>query len=94
MQQLYENKKLKIDDLYGVKMQLKKKINVQREEVFIAAKRLVPFTKDSTTISLSNKLLPLSLITFPFRKGKVFSVVEGVLMGFRLMKNIRRLMRK
>lgn len=95
MQQLYNNKKLNIDDLRDVKMQLKQKIDEQQEQVFTSAKRLVPFTKDSTTINLNKKSLsPLSLVTTPIRKGKAISIAEGVLIGFKLMKSVRRLIRR
>ena len=95
MQRLYETKGLTIQDLSEVKKDLKQRMNIQQEQVFTSAKRLVPFTKDSTTINLNKKSLsPLSLITTPIRKGKTISIVEGVLIGFKLMKNARRLFKR
>ena len=95
MQKLYETKGLTIQDLSAVKKDLKQRMDIQQEQVFTSAKRLVPFTKDSTTINLNKKSLsPLSLITPPMRKGKTISIVEGVLIGYKLMKNARRLFRR
>lgn len=95
MQRLYETKGLTIQDLSEVKKDLKQRMDIQQEQVFTSAKRLVPFTKDSTTINLNKKSLsPLSLITTPIRKGKTISIVEGVLIGYKLMKNARRLFRR
>jgi hypothetical protein len=95
MQKLYETKGLTIQDLSAVKKDLKQRMDIQQEQVFTSAKRLVPFTKDSTTINLNKKSLsPLSLITTPMRKGKTISIVEGVLIGYKLMKNARRLFRR
>ncbi len=95
MQKLYETKGLTIQDLSEVKKDLKQRMDIQQEQIFTSAKRLVPFTKDSTTINLNKKSLsPLSLITTPIRKGKTISIVEGVVLGYKLMKNARRLFRR
>lgn len=95
MQQLYENKNLTIEDLSEVKKELKQRIEAQQNHVLTSARRLVPFTKDSTTINLNRKSLsPLSLITTPIRKGKTISIVEGVLIGYKLMRSIRKFIRK
>lgn len=95
MQQLYENRNLRLEDLSDVKKNLKQKINAQQEQLMVSAKQLVPFTKDSTTINLNKKSLsPLSLITTPIRKGKTMTVVEGILIGFKIMKSIRRFLRR
>ena len=91
MQKLYENKKLKIDDLSVVKLELKNKIDTQEHHISSSVKRLVPFTKDSTTINLNSKSLsPLTLITTPFRKGKTLTVIDGLVIGYKVMRNVRR----
>lgn len=91
MQKLYENEKLKLEDLSGVKMELKHKIDSQENQIATSLKRLVPFTKDSTTINLNSKRLsPLALFTTPIRKGKTLSIIDGVVMGYKVMRNVRR----
>lgn len=91
MQKLYENKKLKLEDLAVVKMDLKHRINSQEKHISTSVKRLVPFTKDSTTINLNSKSLsPLALFTTPIRKGKALSVIDGLVLGYRVMRNVRR----
>ena len=95
MQQLYETKNLSFEDLAVVKKQLKQKIDNQQEQVFGSAKRLVPFTKDSATLSLKKKSLsPLSLITTPIRKGKTISLVEGIVIGYKLVRGNRKFIRR
>lgn len=95
MQQLYENRKLTMDDLADVKFDLKRKINEQQSKMQVSMKQIIPFTKDSTTINLNNKkFLPLSLITTPIRKGRAISVAEGILVGYKVMKSIRRFIRR
>lgn len=95
MQQLYETKNLSFEDLSIVKKHLRQKIDKQQEQIFVSSKRLVPFTKNSTTLSLKNKALsPLSFITTPLRKGKAISLVEGIVMGYKVVRSIKKLMRK
>lgn len=95
MQKLYETKGLTIQDLLEVKKDLKQRMDIQQKQVFTSAKRLVPFTKDSTAISLNKKrLLPLSLITAPIRKGRTMSMIEGALIGYKLMRSIRKFFRR
>lgn len=95
MQQLYENKKLSFEDLASVKHDLKLKIDKKQDQVFDSAKRLVPFTKDSSTLSLKkSSFSPLSLITTPIRKGKTISIVEGIVVGYKLVRNIRKFIKR
>lgn len=95
IQQLYENKKLRIDDLYQAKQQLKQKIDVQQQQVLTSFKQVVPFSKALGTLNLGGKMLsPMTLITFLFRRGKTFSILNGILTGFKLMKAVRKLMRR
>lgn len=95
IQQLHNTSRLKMDDLTDAKVDLKKKIEEQQRIVQSSIKQLVPFSKDSTTINLNKKsMLPLSLITTPIRKGKAITMVEGIMIGYKLTKNIRRLLRR
>ena len=95
MQQLYETKNLSFEDLANAKKQLKQRIDAQQEQISSSAKRVVPFSKDSTTISLKNNALsPLSFITTPIRKGKAISLVEGIVIGYKLIRSIRKFIRR
>lgn len=95
MQKLYKTKGLTIRDLQEAQKDLKQRMEMQQEQVLASAKRLVPFTKDSSVFGLSPKrLLPLSLITAPIKKGRVISVIEGVLIGYKLARSIRRFIRR
>ncbi|MFV0390525.1 MAG: hypothetical protein ACK5KP_01350 [Paludibacteraceae bacterium] len=93
--QLQKNKKLKIDDLQDVKRQLRLRIDEQQKMMMASAKGLVPFSANSSSIRSNKKrLIPLSILTTPLRKGKTISVVEGMLIGYKLIKSIRRVVKK
>ena len=95
MQQLYETKNLSFEDLSIVKKHLRQKIDKQQEQIVVSTKRLVPFTKDSTTLSLKNKALsPLSFFSTPLRKGKTISLVEGIVMGYKVVRGIKKFILK
>ncbi len=95
MQRLYDNKKnLRLEDLAVIKRDLKSDIEKQQAKLLSSTKRLVPFTKDSTTFSLKRRFFPLSLITTSIRKGKAFSLIEGIVMGYKVMRNVRRIFRR
>ncbi len=95
MQQLYEKKDLTFEDLSVIRKQLRQRIDSQQEHIMVSARRLIPFSGGSSGISLKNKgISPLSLITTPIRKGKAISLVEGMVIGYKLVRSIRRIIRK
>ncbi|MHB9140251.1 MAG: hypothetical protein ACYC25_00060 [Paludibacter sp.] len=95
IQQLYETKNLSIEDLSVFKEQLRQRIDGQQKQVLDSAKRLVPFSKESTTISLKSKAFsPLSLITTPIHKGKTISLVEGIILGYKIIRSVQKLIRR
>lgn len=95
IQRLYNDiDNLRLEDLAEIRRELKSEIEVQQVQLLKSAKRLVPFTKDSTTFSFKNRFSPLSLITTPLRKGKTFSLVEGIVMGYKVMRNVRRIFKR
>lgn len=95
IQQLYETKNLSIEDLSVFKEQLRQRIDEQQKRMLHSAKRLVPFSKESTTVSLKSKVFsPLSLITTPIHKGKTISLVEGIVLGYKIVRSVQRLIKR
>lgn len=95
MQQLYEKKDLTFEDLSVIRKQLKDRIDLQQNQIQKSARRLIPFSQNDASLSLKNKAFsPLSLITTPIRKGKTLSLIEGIVIGYKLVRGIRRIIRK
>lgn len=95
MQQLYEKKDLTFEDLSVIRKQLKDRIDLQQNQIQKSARRLIPFSQNDGSLSLKNKTFsPLSLITTPIRKGKTLSLIEGIVIGYKLVRGIRRIIRK
>ena len=95
MQQLYEKKDLTFEDLSVIRKQLKDRIDLQQNQIQKSARRLIPFSQNDGSLSLKNKAFsPLSLITTPIRKGKTLSLIEGIVIGYKLVRGIRRIIRK
>jgi len=83
------NKNLTIDDMPILREQIKQKIEDQKDQVISSAQHLVSFssvTKSSFT--------PLSLVTTPFTKGKIMNLVQGAIVGYKIVRSIRRFIRK
>ncbi len=95
MQQLRDNKNLSYEDLASVKHDLKIEIDKQQVIVLDSAKRLIPFSKNASNLLFRNSSFsPLSLLTISRRKGRNISLLQGILIGYKLMRNIRRLLRR
>jgi hypothetical protein len=86
---LIPNKDFTIDDLPVFKNEVRQRIEEQKNQLISTAQGLIPFNSKTTT-----SITPLSLITAPFRKTKVMTVVEGVIIGYNIVRKIRRLLRK
>ena len=83
------DKNITIEDIPAFKQEAKQKIEVQKVRLISTAQDLVPFS--STTTST---ITPLALITAPFRKGKVMTVVQGVILGYNLIRKLRQFLKK
>lgn len=82
------DKNITIEDIPALKREAKQKIEAQKVRLLSTAQELIPFSSTTSTIT------PLSLITTPFRKGKVMTVVQGVILGYNLVRKLRQLFRK
>lgn len=86
---LREKRNLTMEDLELVKYQLKRELDAKQNSINHSAKSLIPFSKVSRNASNSFPLLSTRR-----RKGKTISIVEGVVMGFKMVKNISRMLRR
>ena len=83
------NKNLTIDDMSIVREQIKQKIEEQKDQVILSAQHLVPFSSDT-----KSSFIPLSLVTVPFTKGKIMNLIQGAIVGYKIVRSIRRFIRK
>lgn len=86
---LITDKNITIEDIPAFKLEAKQKIEVQKVRLITTAQDLVPFSSSTTST-----ITPLALITAPFRKGKAMTVVQGVILGYNLVRKLRLLIKK
>lgn len=96
MQQLRENRHLTINDLTEIRKELKVKVDLQQDVMLASAKRLVPFNNGTSVINLGKKSLsPLKLMTMlPLRRAKRMTLVEGIVIGYKVMSSVKRFVRR
>ena len=95
MQQLYENKNLKLEDLTTVRQNLRIQIENQQTQVLESAKGLASF-KGMLSLLAYNKPAhsPISLLASAGNKKNKFSFVDGMVMGYKMIRNVRRMFRR
>ena len=83
------DKNITIEDIPVFKLEAKEKIEAQKVRLISTAQDLVPFSSSTTST-----ITPLALITAPFRKGKAMTVVQGVILGYNLIRKLRQFFKK
>ncbi len=96
MQHLYENKDLKFEDLAVIRKKLRQLAGERQNQILDSAGRLITLPNALSLLKSSvNVPSPLALFSRSGRRKKNrFTLVEGVLLGFRAMRSARRFLRR
>ncbi|MBP1663132.1 MAG: hypothetical protein H6Q19_272 [Bacteroidetes bacterium] len=88
---LITDKNITIEDMLVFKKEARQKIEQQKVRLISRAQQLMPFFSSSST---TTSFAPLALMTAPFRKGKMMTVIQGLIVGYNLVRRIRKLIKK
>ncbi|VBB48443.1 hypothetical protein TRIP_D440461 [uncultured Paludibacter sp.] len=90
-----KSEKYEMEDLSVLKLQIKQRIDLQKEQLQYSAKHLFPTSPSSflsTVTSVANAATGLASGTR--KMGKGFSLINGIVVGYQLAKGISRFIRK
>lgn len=94
IQQLYDQKNLSLEDLIFVRQELKNKIENKQNQLLDSSRRLMTFPKIVNQNSLKDNLFSIVSLLTSNKYGKIGTVVEGIIVGYKISKSIRKLFRK
>ncbi|MGC3979600.1 MAG: hypothetical protein QM751_16070 [Paludibacteraceae bacterium] len=90
-----KKQKMDIDDLSELKMQMRHRINIQKEKMDYSAKKMFTAPSASMLGTATNIITSLAGITLRSKKmNQGFSIINGAILGYKLVKNIRYFLRK
>ncbi len=86
---------LTVKDLMEVKMELKASAEMQQEILQTSSKEIIPFKSNSTVLGLlKGGSLPLKMVSYAFKNRGIFSILESVIIGIRLVNKLKRVVKK
>ena len=95
MSKLGSNKNLQLEDIELARTELRKQIKLQQELLTVTTREVTTIHNPiASLVGKRSSFSPLSLLSAPVRNRKTYLFMQGMVLGYRGIKKMRRAVRK